>query len=214
MIPPDPLTEADTTSQNVTERHRRAGFVALGLAVAVAILCATLQLIGLDTALRFDRDAIIDGAWWRLLSGNFVHLGPSHLFMNLAGLALVVALVWKHFGVFAWTTIILGSSLIVGLGLLWRNPEISWYVGFSGTLHGLVIAGALADLRLWPRSAAVLLLAVIGKLAWEQIGGALPGSESVAGGAVIVDAHLYGAVGGAVIGAVLIATGCARRTRR
>ena len=44
---------------------------------------------------------------------------------------------------------------------------------------------------------------VAGKLAWEQFAGPLPGSESGSGGPVIVDAHLYGAVGG-LLAAVLI----------
>jgi len=81
---------------------------------------------------------------------------------------------------------------------------VIWYVGFSGTLHGLVIAGALADLRHYPKSAALLLILIIGKLVWEQISGALPGSESVAGGNVVVNAHLYGAIGGGVAGILLL----------
>jgi len=50
----------------------------------------------------------------------------------------------------------------------------------------------------------ILLVLVVGKLVWEQLTGALPGSESIAGGEVLVDAHLYGAIGGAVIGAWLV----------
>lgn len=177
---------------------------AIAVAAGIALVCIALQASGLANTLRYDRTAIADGAWWRLLSGNFVHLGWSHLVMNIAGLALVVALVWRRFDARSWVIITIASSLVVGLGLLWRNPEVSWYVGFSGTLHGLIIAGTLADLRVWPKSAALLLLAVVAKLTWEQIGGALPGSESAAGGRVIVDAHLYGAIGGAAVGAVLM----------
>jgi membrane associated rhomboid family serine protease len=46
-------------------------------------------------------------------------------------------------------------------------------------------------------------LLVCGKLLWEQAVGPLPGSAEVAGGKVIVDAHLYGAIGGLVLGWVL-----------
>jgi hypothetical protein len=42
----------------------------------------------------------------------------------------------------------------------------------------------------------VICAVVVGKLLYEQLVGPLPGSESVAGGTVIVNAHLYGAVGG------------------
>ena len=177
---------------------------ALLFALLVALLCVLLQGAGLVELLRFDRGAIAEGQWWRLLSGNFVHLGTSHLSMNLVGLALVVALVWPGFGAAEWALLTLLSSLVVGAGLYRLNPEIGWYVGFSGTLHGLVAAGCLADLRRYPRSAALLLALVAGKLAWEQLAGALPGSEATAGGRVVVDAHLYGALGGAAVAAPLL----------
>lgn len=172
------------------------------LAMAIGLLCIALQYAGLADTLRFERSAIDSGQWWLLLSGNFVHLGPSHLWMNLAGLALVVALVWQHYSAAQWLLLTVFASLVVGMGLWLFNPEIQGYVGFSGTLHGLIIAGVLADLRLYPRSAALLLVLVVGKLVWEQFAGALPGSESVAGGLVVVDAHLYGALAGAVMGGI------------
>lgn len=175
------------------------------LALGLAVLCLTLQYAGLADVLRFERTDIDSGHWWLLLSGNFVHLGSSHLWMNLAGFALVVALVWHHFTAGQWLFLIFVSSLLVGVGLWQFNPEVYGYVGFSGTLHGLIIAGCLADLRVYPKSAAILLTLIAGKLAWEQIAGALPGSESVAGGSVVVDAHFYGAIAGAIFGLLLIA---------
>lgn len=174
------------------------------LSFCVVLLCITLQYAGLDDVLRFERNEIDQGHWWLLLTGNFVHLGQSHLWMNMAGFALVVALVWSHFSARIWLLIILFASLVVGLGL-WRfNPEVGAYVGFSGTLHGLIIAGSLADLRSYPKSAATLLALVVAKLTWEQLSGPLPGSESTAGGSVVVDSHLYGAIGGAIIGSALL----------
>ena len=177
------------------------------LALCIALLCIALQYAGLADSLRFDRESIDSGHWWLLLTGNFVHLGSSHLWMNMAGLALVAALVWQHYTATQWLLLTLFSSLVVGVCLWLFNPGIQGYVGFSGTLHGLIIAGVLADLRVYPKSAGILLILVVGKLAWEQVGGALPGSESVAGGLVVVDAHLYGAIGGGVLGILLIALG-------
>jgi len=174
------------------------------LAVAVAALCIALQGAGLVEPLRFDRESIAGGAWWRLVSGNFVHLGASHLWMNVAGLGLVVALVWGQFGAVEWAATILFGSLVVGLGLYTLNPAIGWYVGFSGTLHTLVVAGSIGDLRHYPRSAALLLVLVTGKLVWEQLAGALPGSEATAGGRVVVDAHLYGAIAGLIAAPALL----------
>lgn len=177
---------------------------AMLLPLFLAVLCIALQYMGLDEAMDYQRSLIAKGHWWLLLSGNFVHLGASHLWMNMAGLALVAALVWPHYTAQQWSMVILLASVTVGVGLWLFNPEVERYVGFSGTLHGLIIAGTLADLRVYPRSAGILLVLVVGKLFWEQLTGALPGSESIAGGEVLVDAHLYGAIGGAVIGAWLV----------
>lgn len=177
---------------------------AFWLAVFVALLCIVLQFSGAVPALSFNRESIASGEWYLLLTGNFVHLGLSHLGMNMAGFALIVALVWQHFKAWEWLIVILFASMGVGLGLYLRDPHVLGYVGFSGTLHGLIIAGCLADLKHYPKSAALLLVLVTGKLVWEQISGALPGSESMAGGAVVVNSHLYGAIAGAIIGAVLL----------
>lgn len=185
-------------SQPVTLRR-------LALAIFIIVLCLILHFAGLDSLLRFDRQQIATGSIWLLLTGNFVHLGTGHLLMNMAGLVLIVVLVWQHFTWFEWVLITLVSSLTVGVGLYLRDPDVFWYVGFSGTLHGLILAGVLADLRVYPKSAALLLILIVAKLVWEQVSGALPGSESLAGGSVVVNAHLYGAIGGAVIGVLLIA---------
>ncbi len=174
------------------------------VAIGIIVLCVALQSAGLADQLRFDRQAIEAGKLWLLLTGNFVHLGKSHLTMNMLGFALVVTLVWDHFNWFEWVLVTLISSLVVCTGLYFFDPDINWYVGFSGTLHGVIVAGCLADLRHYPKSAALLLALVIAKLVWEQFAGALPGSEEVAGGDVVVNSHLYGAIGGAVIGALLL----------
>ncbi|HHM04704.1 MAG TPA: rhombosortase [Gammaproteobacteria bacterium] len=155
--------------------------------------------------LRFDRAAIAQGQGWRLLSGNLVHLGWVHLLLNLAGLGLIWLLVHDQWPTAAWWLIMLISSLAVGLGLWWFNPELMWYVGLSGALHGLFAAGAAAGAaRRQNWEAWALLAAVTAKLAWEQYAGPLPGSAEAAGGPVIVDAHLYGAAGGAGTAALLL----------
>ena len=174
------------------------------MAIVIAVVCIGLQAAGLEDAWRYDRVAVSQGNYWLILSANFVHLGWSHLLLNMAGLILIVMLVWSNFNAVTWIAITLLSSLAVGLGLYWRDPSIGWYVGFSGTLHGLIIAGTLADIRRYPVGAIVLLVLVVGKLGWEQLYGAMPGSEAAAGGAVVVNSHLYGAIAGACCGIALL----------
>jgi len=160
--------------------------------------------MGAESFLKYDRQAIAGGSIGLLLTGNFIHLGLNHLLLNLAGFILVVLLVWVNFGYKQWLIVILISSLGVGLGLYRFDPYVNYYVGFSGTLHGLIIAGTLADFRRFPKAAALLLLLVIAKLVWEQLHGPMPGSEATVGGSVVVNSHLYGAIAGGATGLLLL----------
>ena len=164
----------------------------------IGLLCLCLQLVGLEEVLRFDRESIAGGQVWLLLSGNFVHLGWPHFVMNMVGLVLVYFIVWPSYSDRYWVAITLFSALGVGVGLYLFSPTIVWYVGFSGALHGLLLAGGLAGVRDQPVSSLLLLVAVIGKLVWEQLYGPVPGSESTVGGRVAVDSHLFGGVSGVI----------------
>ena len=169
-------------------------------------LCVTLITLGgseLSALFRFEREAILHGEVWRIFSGHLTHLGWSHLGMNIAGLALIWALTASLYSNSQWLLVITGLMLGTSLALLIFNPELAWYVGLSGVLHGMLTAGTLADIRSGNRSAYWLLIAVAGKLAWEQFSGPLPGSQATAGGTVIVDAHLYGGICGIFLGAWL-----------
>jgi rhomboid family GlyGly-CTERM serine protease len=172
----------------------KAIFIPLGLAILILLL----GWIGAPATewLRYQRDAVQSGQLWRLLTGNLVHLGWSHIFLNLGGLVLVWILFQRHFTGMQWLVLLFSSSLGVCLGLLLFDPNLVWYVGLSGTLHGLFIAGSLADIRTGEKSGYILLIAIAGKLLWEQLHGPLPGTAEAAGGNVVVDAHLYGALAG------------------
>lgn len=193
-----------------SKRERNIDIAAAGSAwrwpVAVLIL-ATLLLFGGDTArewLRFEREAIGTGEVWRLVTGHLVHLGGAHFMLNAVGLGLVWYLVGASFRAAEWTIVAIVSVGAIDLGLWFVNTQLEWYVGLSGLLHGVLAAGLLAGLR-QPRlemlALGVLLLA---KLGWEQFNGPLPGSESTSGGPVVVAAHLYGTVGGALAGLLLV----------
>jgi rhomboid family GlyGly-CTERM serine protease len=174
-------------------------------AALVAVLGLLLQLDG-DAAragLAWDRPALEGGEYWRLLSGHFVHLGWSHLALNLAGLGLVTWITGSAYSPLRWLLIAILTIATIDAGFWFLYADLDWYVGLSGLLHGLLIAGLVAGVRRRDREAMVLGVLVIAKLGWEQIVGPLPGSESTSGGAVIIDAHLYGAIGG-LLGALVL----------
>ena len=194
--------------------HPRYRTMALWLPAAAVIAVAVFLALYGDSGrdwLSYQRAAIAQGEIWRLLSGHLVHLGTSHLLLNLAGLLLVWYLVGS---VFSWTQwLIVGMISIVGidLGFWFLQPQLEWYVGLSGVLHGILVAGIVGAIRTGRLEILVLAVAVTAKLVYEQIAGPLPGSEQTTGGTVIIAAHAYGAFSGAISGGLLMIRTSGRR---
>lgn len=152
---------------------------------------------------RYDRAAISAGEIWRLVTGHLVHLSWGHTWLNLVALLLMTVLLDDLMRARDWLVAFVVAAAAINTGLYFLEPEVSWYVGLSGSLHGVMIVGAIAMLRTNSIMAVILLIGIAGKLAWEQSLGPIPLSESTSGGAVLVDAHLYGAIGGLLASALL-----------
>jgi len=173
----------------------------------VALLTACLLLVLLTLPgeagqawLRYERSALAGGQWWRLLSAHVVHLDLRHALLNALGLALVWALFARDYSPKAWLAIVLGAIAAIDAGLWLGDSTVQWYVGSSGVLHGLMAAGALAHVRTGERDGWLLVALLAAKLLYEQAIGALPLSGH---DPVVVDAHLYGVLGGAAVAAFL-----------
>jgi rhomboid family GlyGly-CTERM serine protease len=155
-----------------------------------------------DVALRYEREAVLQGQFWRLLTAHVVHADTGHLMLNMGGTVLIAALFPQTYRALQWVLVLTVSAAAIGAGLLLWKPEIQWYVGASGILHGALAAGSVAWWRGGRHGLALTLsLLLLGKLCWEQWQGALPLASGLR---VIVDAHLYGAAGGAVAAAVIL----------
>lgn len=181
--------------------------------VAVSmVLMALLQTVPGEwsAVLRYDREAVAAGEIWRLLTGNFVHLGWRHLALNLLGLGIGTWMFAADRPAAQWLLATLVSALAVNLGLFWFAPGVRWCVGLSGVLHGLMIVGFGHWAREGERFAWLLLALVAAKMSWEQLGGDMPWASELAGGNVVVDAHLWGAAGG---GLYLVGQGVWSRSR-
>jgi rhomboid family GlyGly-CTERM serine protease len=167
------------------------------LLLILLLLGAVLALgDNLSLLLRFDRGGIAAGGWWRLLTAHIVHLDLHHLILNELGLVLMWSLFAQDFDAVDWCIIVLAGALGISCGLFWLSPKVAWYVGASGVLHSVLAAGTARHLieRQWDRW--ILLLVLCGKLTWEQT---LGHSQPL----VVVDAHLYGAISGFLVGAAL-----------
>jgi rhomboid family GlyGly-CTERM serine protease len=167
------------------------------LLVIVLLLAGVLGLgDSFNAMLRYDRSGIAAGGWWRLLTAHIVHLDVHHLILNALGLVLMWSLFAEDYDPVEWCVIVMSGALAISSGLWWLSPSVTWYVGASGVLHSIMAAGAVKHLamRSWDRW--ILVLGLCAKLAWEQWRGhAAP--------LVVVDAHLYGAASGFVVGALL-----------
>jgi rhomboid family GlyGly-CTERM serine protease len=157
-------------------------------------------------------------AWrepWRLLLGHFVHHGRAHQLLNAGALALWF-LLWRQspgerlleLGIVA-----LGTGVAIAL-----VSERSYVVGLSGLLHGLFAASAIVTWRDAAQrlTSAVVLAGLAGKITWEQLVGPSPGTERLVGLPVATEAHLCGAVAGALYGVLstLVRRASPRKERR
>ena len=172
---------------------------------ALLLACALLLLPSIAgeagrLALRYDRGALEAGQWWRLLTGHWVHLGWRHAILNALGLALMWALFARDYSPRQWFAIALGAILAIDAGLWLWDSTLQWYVGSSGALHGVMAAGTLAHLRRREPDGWILAAFLAGKLAYEHWVGALPFSGTTE---VVVDAHLFGLIGGAAVAGCL-----------
>lgn len=179
------------------------------LLVALLALVMTFVILQalpeqLQQQIRYDRDAISAGEWWRLMSGHFLHLGWVHLGLNLAGLTLIVSLFWQYWTFAALSFSLVCSLIAVSAGLWWLASEVHWYVGFSGILHGLLISGAILSFSRERLFSIAVMVIVVAKLGWEQITRSSTGTAALIGGNVLFDAHLYGFIGGLLAGLLLI----------
>ena len=174
-----------------------------GLALLLACLLLLLPTLAGEAGralLRYERSALADGEWWRLLSAHLVHLDLRHALLNVVGLALVWALFARDYSPKAWLAIVLGTIAAIDAGLWLGDSTVQWYVGSSGALHGALAAGVLAHVRKGEPRGWLLAGLLAAKLLYEQAVGALPFSGS---DPVVVDAHLYGVAGGLALAAFL-----------
>jgi rhomboid family GlyGly-CTERM serine protease len=112
------------------------------IVLAAAAVAAYLGLGATPEAWVFDRLAIADGEWWRLLTGHWVHSDASHAgwdisMMLLFGVLFEARLQWRL------PLVLLLASCAVDAWLWWGVPDLRFYCGLSGILNGVLIVGLL-----------------------------------------------------------------------
>jgi rhomboid family GlyGly-CTERM serine protease len=183
------------------------------IAGSITALCLGIALTG-DAgrlALRYERSGLAHGEWWRLLSAHLVHLSWSHTALNIVALLLLAAIFGPVVRAVDWLVVVIAAALTIDAGLYFTAPQIDWYVGLSGVLHGLFAAGALALAPTRPAFALALALGLAIKLTAEILGGPLHATAALTGGDVVTQAHLFGAIAGLAAQGIRLALAAPRR---
>lgn len=167
--------------------------------ITTALFLALMALVPAEQ-MEWSRQAIAAGEFWRLFTGHWVHIGTAHLMTNLAGLLVLSWLLPQHPRPIPWILFLLVSPVLISLALLWLLPELDWYRGFSGCLHGLLVYSAILNLNSERRMAGLLLILIALKLFFETVFGSAATTRELIGGQVVTQAHWLGALTGAIMG--------------
>lgn len=140
------------------KRIRPSGQILTWAIVALAIIAYPSPRISL--LLVYDRQAILGGELWRLMTAPLVHFSPSHIFWNVlvfgaAGIA-IHASGFRNF----WLVCCLAAT-IPSLTFLLISPEVARYGGLSGLATGAVAYCCLCSALTAPKTRKVWLLILL-----------------------------------------------------
>lgn len=181
------------------------GLTAVAGFVAVVLVALQIAGDGAQQVLRWDRAALQEFQLWRVWTGHLVHASWPHLGMNLLGLMLVVWLFPEPLSA-RWQLLrLMWLMLFISAMMLAAHPELGWYVGLSGVLHGAFVFGLWWMIRHGDRLALLLLLGLMVKLGYEHYYGPISSDEELIGVPVLTAAHSYGALGAVLW--IVMATG-------
>ena len=134
------------------------------IAISFVIVAIIIQAVpALGPIFEYNRGAILNGEFWRLITGHFPHVTFEQFFWDV--LLFAAAAGWCEINyrkVFYWVT---GCSIVAtSLGILLFEPQMFLYRGLSGINYALFILGSgmlLFDQNLNEAKGLKLLLAGI-----------------------------------------------------
>ncbi|TQV84499.1 rhombosortase [Aliikangiella coralliicola] len=174
------------------------------LVISISCLALLVQLLEPDSValFRYQRDSVLQGEWWRILTANFTHSSWNHLLLNLAGLLLI-----DYFYQPVITQIhracLLLFCMLFNVVLLHVILKLEWYVGLSGALHGYLVGGALLSFKRDKLINALILIVVTGKLFAELNWDINQVTAEFIKSNVVEEAHLYGAISAIIYFAII-----------
>ncbi|MEY4884002.1 MAG: hypothetical protein RIS34_1856 [Pseudomonadota bacterium] len=96
----------------------------------------------LPDAWRFSRPAFETGAWWQLITSQWVHLSGLHAVVNATGMVLMLVAFHGFVDTRTQLVALLGGYLGVAT-VLALDTHCNYYAGASGALHGFLAGNAI-----------------------------------------------------------------------
>ncbi|EGU55964.1 hypothetical protein VINI7043_27555 [Vibrio nigripulchritudo ATCC 27043] len=168
--------------------------------VIYVIVMVVAQLPTFSDILPWNADDILDGQWWRIVTGNFTHTNLNHLALNAASLAVIAFFFRFTASWLSMAVLVLLLSALIGVGLL--ASDTYQYVGFSGVLHGIFAFYALTEAIQGRKSSLLLVGAVLVKIGWETWVGPSADTAALIEAKVATEAHVVGTFFGLILSAL------------
>lgn len=178
----------------------------LFLPVLYFLICLSITASGPEGPwfFRYERIAIENGEWWRIITSHFTHSTWNHFALNMTGLMILTFMFTEVATFWRWLILAIFCSLFCSFCFLLFVPEMHAYVGMSDILHGFLIAYAMLDFKHFKLGNTVLLAGTIGKVIWEQTPYYVEATGAFIGGRVATESHFFGAISGLILGAVFL----------
>ncbi len=208
-------TALSLAPSNMNARSGRAAGGAFWVAVGMAMIGAVLMVAGPAAGLLvYDREAILAGDWWRLLTGHFVHFSWSHYLLD-ALVLMAAGMMIQRRRLRGFVAVNAAAAVVIGGLVFLAAPSVRFYAGFSGLAYAALSYLAMDLISTGGRGGrlgVICLLALATKLAWETATGMpLLAGEPAMGWIVLPAAHLGGVAVGMIAGAYWLAVRASER---
>lgn len=192
-------------------RIRGVGSKWFPVLMSVLVLIAWLGGADARDALMYDRAAVTDGEWWRLVSAHFLHVGLAHFIANLCGLWVIWILVGQSLTNTGWMGVFFVSAPGITGALLFLHPSVDWYLGLSGVLYALIATGIVISIVHTPIVYLVAATCLLVKLIVDHYLSTEWAFSNWLGAPVLEASHFYGTASGGIIGCLIL---CSKYLRR
>ncbi len=185
------------------------------VAIVVVFFCI-LFFKDIFDLFAYQRQEILSGEYWRMITGHLTHFATIHWLINLFAWILIWLYGRSVCSALVWVCTLLVCSVGVSSGILIFLPDLQTYTGLSGILHGFLIVIAVLHIHhsRYAMTGWIILLFITGKLVYEAFYGPTPTTAELIEMRVITEAHLYGAFSGVLVIAGLFLTHYLRTTKK